>query len=104
MREIKTIEQDGYIYHISYDNIASISKSSVGYTKYSVYRVRTNNPKWCGGILPEIINDDSISKACRDFLYQKNPSLDIQLRRYHTVVYDDSSDCYVYTIITPYDD
>ncbi len=94
------------------------------YGRKSVYHVLTNNPKWCGSILPEIVGyPNVVSKGERDIAYKRNPTITNALKPYYTVeftedkMYDnadiqtaldgfevDTDSYYVFTYVEPYDD
>jgi len=95
------------------------------YTRKKVYHIYTDNPKWCGKILPEVVNDTSIDVGTRTYwLERTNNSIEWGLKPYHKISFKDieeldediceiynfesigidSSGVYEYEIIYPYDD
>ena len=115
--DAKMIEYDGFNYLVKL-----VSHNSF-YGRKDVYHVLTNNPKWCGSLIPEICGyPDVMSKGEKDIAYKRNPSMLISLKPYYTLDFVESDlykrydltsllpfkvdqDCYYeFTYIEPYDD
>jgi hypothetical protein len=79
-------------------------RSRDGYTTHDVFLIFTDNPKWCAGILPDVIGDNSISYAEYKYKYEESKSFHDYLTKHHKIEYDEEMDCYIYDIIRPYDD
>lgn len=96
--------------------------SEHNYGRKSVYHVLTNNPRWCGALLPEICGyPNAVSKGEHDITYKRNPTMQNALKPYYTVdsaqdsMYEfldtekmgfkvDTDFYYIFTYIEPYDD
>lgn len=90
------------------------------YGRRRTYHVLTNNPKWCGSLLPEICGYPNVqSKGEHDINYKRNPTMQNALNPYYTIdfvednMYVDYNDptfkvdvdsYYRFTYIEPYDD
>ena len=93
-------DENGFQYTYCKDELRSVDR----YTTHDVYLIFTNNPKWCAGILPSVIGDNSISYAEYKFKYDRSKSISDYLIKHHKVEYNEDMDCYIYDIIRPYDD
>lgn len=93
------------------------------YGRKAVYHVLTNNPKWCGSLIPQMCGyNNVISEGEYKYAYEKNPSLETALKPYYRIDfiesdlykdYDlrdllpfevDQDSYYQFTYIEPYDD
>ena len=56
------------------------------YGRKRIYHILTNNQKWCGSLLPEIVGYPNVdSKGEHDLNYKRNPSMLTALKPYYTV-------------------
>lgn len=80
METATMIQYNGYnylVHHVSSDPY---------YGRKDIYHVLTNNPKWCGSLIPEICGYPNVmSKGEKDIAYKNNPSIIIALKPYYTV-------------------
>ena len=112
--KIQHITNKGYNYVV----IHLYSENNYG--RKSHYVVLTNNPKWCGSLIPDLCGyPDTPSKGEHELRYKHNPSPLTAMEAYYELdlVEDDSyknfelpnvdvdKDCYYsFTYIEPYDD
>lgn len=109
----KVITYKGYNYIV----IHLYTDSSYG--RKLVYHVLTNNPKWCGSLIPDICGYPNVmSYGEYKINYQRNPTLTNHLKPYYKVdliednLYQnqyndlalDTSCYYQFEYIEPYDD
>ena len=79
------IQYNGYNYLINH------VVSDPYYGRKEVYHVLTNNPKWCGSLIPEICGYHNVmSKGEKDIEYKRNPSITVALKPYYTVDFKES--------------
>lgn len=87
------------------------------YGRESVYHILTNNPKWCGALIPDLCGYPNVmSKGEHSLNYKRNPTFENHLKPYYTVdLIEDNryenqfdgvdTDCYYeFKYIEPYDD
>lgn len=98
--QLKVVELNGE--HFAY--CVDTHQSEYNYTQRKVYLIFTDRERWAGGVLPQVLNDDSISIGEYKYLNEQHPCFENHLKEHHKVEYREAFDCYEYTIITPYDD
>lgn len=96
------------------------------YGRRRVYHVLTNNQKWDGGILNEVVGYPQVmSKAEKDLLYKQKPTMEVAFKPYWQCEFTqddwyqklepidpktleefpvDTDSYYIFTYVEPYDD
>jgi hypothetical protein len=83
--------------------------SKLEYTKEKVFHIYTGEQSFpeahkCINTIMASLGLSTITKGMYITLNEREPSLLNHLKHHHTIDFDDDLDCFVYTIIEPYDD
>lgn len=99
---MRTEFYNGYLFQIEYKR----ELSNWDYTQHHVYHIKTDDDssEHVYEAVKSIIADQSWSKEERDKKYAEQPSIFVALHDYHTFKFDKNLNCYVYTLVRPYDD
>lgn len=96
---MSTVNFRGYVYEIEHK--PELSNSD--YTQHKVFHIKTKNKDYSKAhkAIEVLMADGSWRKG----IWQTKPyNMENYLHPYHTFTYDRELDCYVYTLVTPYDD
>ena len=93
---------NGYMYQIQYVP----EKSNWDYTQHHTYHIKTDDESYphAHKAIESIMDDGSWTKGMWQFANKNQPSMANALHPYHELSYDEELDCYVYTLVRPYDD
>lgn len=93
---------DGILYQIEYKP----ELSNGDYTQHRVYYIKTEDDNYphAHKAIESIMNDGSWRKGYKKMKVKENLSIENTFHSYHEFEYNCDEDCYVYTLVIPYDD
>lgn len=98
----ETAFYNGYMYQVTYKR----ELSNNDYTQHHVYHIKTNDESYphAHTAIESIMNDGSWREGYYQHKNKTEPSMLNAFHPYHKFSFDESLNCFVYTLVIPYDD